>query len=658
MGIMFLGNEELGKKDDDHMPTKLPLVRPRWNAAPRPPRGKLVKRLAIAFALGLFLYIFISNLPTDVPIRDRRHPVYRPAFDSGSPGAPKPKAKPKSGWRPHRPSFLTPGTPSEDSASSSSAYNGPLLFEKLLPSLQAIHATGGASPVNKNILFAAASLKSAALLLPMACQMGDEQRNYVHFALVGGSDINMKRLRALNGIDESCQVIFHDARPDFATTSSPERLKRSVARALFHINKYMHPQAAIVDASDLEEDYFLSGIRRQAADSRIPLIELPENAHSRLSWITQLDSSSLAAWDKVRIDILVQAPPSGSGSLIHLLKSLSAADFSAGSTPHLTIELPHGVDRATTEFLNTFQWPPGRSKIPSHPRQLTLRHRIPRDSLTEEESAARFLESFWPSNSKYSHVLVLSPQAQLSPQFFHYLKYSVLYYLYSGTAAAQKWDSRLLGISLDLPSTQLDGSKPFNPPSGKGATSFLWQAPNSNAVLFTGQKWTELHALVSRLLEHQRRTQPLPVFFTEKLVSKKYPSWLEHALKLSRARGYWTIYPSDVTARNLATIHSELYRAPEEYEKELAGKELSKSSEFPVSGGTLFETLPGGKLSSFDEMPILLWDGQITALSGLDDAAAAYANEFRLAVGGCEALSPADLTRKSSMSDLFCMRDG
>jgi hypothetical protein len=66
--------------------------------------------------------------------------------------------------------------------------------------------------VNKNILFAAANLKSAALLLPMACQMGNELRNYVHFALVGGSGIDIDDLRAVNGIDESCQVIFHGMR--------------------------------------------------------------------------------------------------------------------------------------------------------------------------------------------------------------------------------------------------------------------------------------------------------------------------------------------------------------------------------------------------------------------------------------------------------------
>ncbi|KAL2200575.1 hypothetical protein P885DRAFT_66233 [Corynascus similis CBS 632.67] len=644
MGIMFLGNEELGKKDDDHKPTKIPLIRPRWNAAARTPRSKLVKRLAIAFALGLFVYLFISNLPTDVPIRDRRHPVYLP--NSGS-------ANSRPGWKANRPSFLAPGTQTGDSAPPNPPYNGPLLFRNLLPSLEAIQSTEGASSVNKNILFAAASLKSAALLLPLACQMGGELRNYVHFALVGGSGIDMGRLRALNGIDETCQVIFHD----FATTSTPERLKRSAARALFHIKKYMHPQAAIVDASGSEEEYFMSGFRKQARDSKIPLIELPENAHSRLAWITKLDSSSLAAWDKISIDILIHAPPSSSGSLIHLLKSLSAADFSAGSIPHLTIDLPQGVDHATAEFLKTFQWPPDRAEMPSHPRQLSLRHRIPRSSVTEEESAVRFLESFWPSNPKYSHVLVLSPQAQLSPQFFHYLKYSALYYLYSGTSHAQNWDSRLQGISLDLPSTHLDGSKPFTPPPGKGTTPFLWQAPNSNAALFTGQKWAELHALVTHLTEYQHITQPLPAFFTEKLVSKRYPSWLEHALKLSRARGYWTLYPGDATARNLATIHSELYRAPEEYERELDGEEPSTSTELPVPEGMLFETLPDGRLPPFDDMPLLLWDGQSIVLSGLDDAAAAYTNEFRLAVGGCEALSSADLTRKSSMKDLFCLKD-
>ncbi|KAH6631868.1 hypothetical protein F5144DRAFT_234156 [Chaetomium tenue] len=663
MGTMFLTNEELGKKDDDHKPAKLPSIRPRWSAATGgAPRSKFLKRLAMAFALGIFVYLFISNLPTDLPIRDRRHPVYNSRPESEKAHAPgtgrRPAVMPKvHDQKPQRQTSPVSNNPPTELAPPSAPYTGPLIFLKLLPTLQAIYTTGGTSRVNKNVLFAAANLKSAALLLPMACRMGDELRNYVHFALIGGSGIDIEDLRAVNGIDESCQVIFHDARPDFAETSALERLRQSSARALHHINTYMHPQAVVIDASGLEEDYFLAGFRKQALVSGIPLIELPKNAHSRLAWMTKLDSSSLAAWDKISIDILIHAPSASSGGLIHLLKSLSAADFSTGSTPHLTIELPHDVDRGTVEFLKTFQWPPGRSHLPSHPRQLTLRHRISRSRLTEEESSVRFLESFWPSNPKYSHVLVLSPQAQLSPRFFHYLKYSVLHYLYSGAALAQEWDSRLLGISLNLPSTHLDGSKPFASPAEKGETPFLWQGPDSNAALFTGQKWVELHALVSHIIDYQQKTQPPPAFFTDKLVSKRYPSWLEHALKLSRARGYWTLYPSEATARNLATVHNELYRAPEEYEREL-GNEAPKSAELPAPGITLFESLPGGGLLPFDEMPLLLWDGTATTLSHLDKAAATYTDEFRRAVGGCQALAPDDLLAKKSMKDLFCMKDG
>jgi len=125
------------------------------------------------------------------------------------------------------------------------------------------------------------------------------------------------------------------------------------------------------------------------------------------------------AWHKLNIEILVQAAPGTSGNLVRLLKSLTAADFSASGTPHLTIELPNDVDAATANFLREFQWPPAKAHNPTNVKQLTLRHRIPRSSVTEEESSVRFLESFWPANPRYSHVLVLSPQVELSPWFFH-----------------------------------------------------------------------------------------------------------------------------------------------------------------------------------------------------------------------------------------------
>lgn len=121
----------------------------------------------------------------------------------------------------------------------------------------------------------------------------------------------------------------------------------------------------------------------------------------------------------MHIDILINATPNASGSLIRLLRSLTAADYTAGSVPHLTIELPPDVDSPTKYFLESFSWPPPHLASSGRSQLLTLRHRIPRQAMTEEESSARLLESFWPTQPLTSHVLVLSPQAELAPQYFH-----------------------------------------------------------------------------------------------------------------------------------------------------------------------------------------------------------------------------------------------
>jgi hypothetical protein len=63
---------------------------------------------------------------------------------------------------------------------------------------------------------------------------------------------------------------------------------------LDHINSYVHPQAVIVDASAVENDYFLKAIRMQARGMGVSVIDLPQGSQKHLNYLTKLDSSSLS----------------------------------------------------------------------------------------------------------------------------------------------------------------------------------------------------------------------------------------------------------------------------------------------------------------------------------------------------------------------------
>lgn len=476
---LFLSDVEMGKKDDDHQ-------RPRTGSAGsstlrassvinsvRVHPRKFLKRLAIGVLALLCVYLFIKNLPNDMPVRDHRRPVYHDANGNTPsrpvpggharqkqhqvpppPPPPPPPAHPKAQAPPFTERLGNlkapevppaapvapeapppPPPPAQPHASAVvpqapgvGTYNGQLRFLELAATLRSIGSTNGAYVMNKNVLFAAGSLKSVATLMPLACQMGTELRSYVHFAIMSKSEISMADLQKINGIDRSCNIFFHDARPEYASISTDERMENGVDVAMSHVQLYMHPQAIIIDGTNDEENFLKKGMRTHAKSSQTTLIELPKRGAKRLAWLTKLDSASLSSWNKISIDILIHAYPGASGSLIRLLKSLSGADFGGGSVPHVTIELPQKIDPPTVQFLEGFHWPPAGFADASGTKQLSLRHRIPKHGISEEESSVRFLESFWPTHPQDSHVLVLSPQTELAPDFFHCTSRVLLYY--------------------------------------------------------------------------------------------------------------------------------------------------------------------------------------------------------------------------------------
>jgi len=320
---------------------------------------------------------------------------------------------------------------------------------------------------------------------------------------------------------------------------------------------------------------------------------------------------------------------------------------------------------------------------------LSIRRRISNHRHNQEDSAIRFLELFYPTNTINSHVLLLSSQAQLSPQYFHFVKYALLEYKYS-TYGAEDNDN-LMGISLELPAVLLDGKTKLEPPStgdmhtdrykklhqGAKSVPFMWQAPNSHAALLLGDKWAELHSFLgNRVVKHQQSAKTTS---RGKLVSETLPAWTEYMLEFMRARGYSLLYPA-TTSNALVTIHNELYHVPEEFSAVLPrdGQETPampletdapflradtppqspQTSETPVIPDTmpLHQALPfNGDLPEIPHLPQLLYDGQQIAPANISTVAREYADIFRKEVGGCKI--PKGKHKKvvgGEASDLFC----
>ena len=195
LGRMFAADEELGKKDDDHRPAKdglLPSAWPVRKVAPRA-RGRSVLYGLLACIL---IFIFVRNIPTDLgPVTQR--PDYRPPT-RGSLLSPSTKESTA------QPTKLEKQPPAEKYY-----YDGTIKFYKLGVSLHAVARLVEYGETNKNVLFAASNFKSAAEIIPIACEMARRERNDVHFAFMGRDDLAMEEVLLVNGVNEDCKVNWH-----------------------------------------------------------------------------------------------------------------------------------------------------------------------------------------------------------------------------------------------------------------------------------------------------------------------------------------------------------------------------------------------------------------------------------------------------------------
>ncbi|GAB7343295.1 hypothetical protein MBLNU457_1348t1 [Dothideomycetes sp. NU457] len=573
-------------------------------------------------------------------------------------------------------------------------YSGPIKFYKLAATLHAIAKTMGHRSFNRNVLFAASSLKSAANLIPMACEMAQRNRNFAHLVLMGREALPLEDILEMNGVDtEKCKVFFHDARPDYSEYSTDVRAEVSVAGAMNHIHNFMHPQVVIMDDSMVEDVFFIKGMRGKMSELGVPIVEVPRGKYEDFLWMTGLDSVSLANWHKPNIDVLIHVPAKGAGGLIRLLKSLTAADYAGLTVPRLTIELPPVVDGYLKDFLQGFEWPPRNPMSGPRPQHgLRIHHRIPLNRASTEDSSIRFLESFYPSDPLDNHVLVLSSQAEVSPMYYQYLIYILLQYHWSGGGNVER--EHLMGLALTSPQTHLDGKTPFKAPASKNqkdvqkdqlytvGTPFMWQAPNADAVLVFGEKWAEVHSYVSNRLQVLHETNGATK--QKKLVSETQPSWMEFFLEIMRARSWSVLYPQAGEAGQWATVHKELYQVPEEFKRPakkadkksdpeeppaieepfLRGEDTpapSNVQEKPIiqQSSSLYAILPNrGILPELPSIPLLDFEGKAMSWPEYEGQGAGYVNVLRETVGGCKAPDAGRprMIKPGRTDDLFCLK--
>jgi hypothetical protein len=672
-------DEELGKRDDDFRPKRSHSAANVFNIL------RWRKRRLFGLLAGIVLvYLFIANPPTDVRrVGGRRYG--QPAELGQYAGASTAPRKEPTGPPPR------PMIDADDGDEEKRYYDGPIKFYRLAASLHSITRTMGQHNTNRNVLFAASSLKSVANLLPMACDMAKWDRNYVHLALLGRDSLSLDEILEINGVSgKDCAVMFHDGRGDYSEYSTDRRLEVSVSGAMRHINEFMHPQAIITDDSLVEDAPFTRAMRVKGKEHHHPVIEIPDGAYEDFLWMTRLDAGSLSCWHRPQIDILIHAPKDSSGGLIRLLKSLESADYAGLRPPRLTIELPNSIEKFTGSYVSQMHWPPGKHSSSTSVSTLSLRHRISDQHSSSEQSSLRFLESFFPT-SPDTHVLLLSPQAELSPQYLQYLQYVILEYRYSSFGSP--YSGELVGASLDIPSMLLNGSGPLALPTvadmkdrkyleneklDKTALSpFIYQAPSSTASLIFSEKWASFHDFVSHRLAASQSGKAQKL---KKEISETEPAWMEYLLELMRARNWHMLHP----AKSFVTVHNELAQLPEEFLRPEKGQKEDESAKPSLSSegasflsadeppvivphtekkhvsGTqaLHSTLPfQGDLPELPHLPLLDYRGDQSSLTQTDDIQREYIAHFREHVGGCDAK---EAKRKRvphglGTDDLFCL---
>lgn len=567
---------------------------------------------------------------------------------------------------------------------SGAVYDGPVKFYQLASTLRYhLQVTAGAK---EHVVFALYDLRSTASLAGLACEMALQNRTVVHMVLLCPQDNTMLEIAEVNGINQQdCPIFWHDGRPDYNSQSSTARRTVAIQAALGHVHSYLRPTTVVIDEKQAKDSHFTAALRSRLDLTWTPLSIIPNDALVSTNWIASLDGRSLSLLSRVQIDIVIKPYESSSGSLIRLLRSLQDAHYAGLPLPRITVEIPRNIDLFALRYLESFRWPMDSHTSAS---KLTLRTRLDSANQSPAVASLRTLESFYPPAYSLSHVLVLDPDVEVSPDYLQYLYYLTLEYKYG--LRGDNVTGALMGISLDALSSQSESERSSDPSLWTGLQdnpfAFL-QSPSGRATLYFGDKWVELQDYLSLRLHYDPDLSKRLSGETE-TKTRDQPAWLRHASELMRARNYYVLYPTffNYPEERLITIHSEAHETPEEFALPTAAisedgipapsaentvlssenmyNQASKHHPRPVFSSAFLSSLAVDQktqrlgLPRDKDIPLYSSTRQATNWAESSLIAERYSEQISLQLGGCKSLANRDAEIGEGIAYLFCDGDG
>ncbi|KAM0752055.1 hypothetical protein T439DRAFT_379182 [Meredithblackwellia eburnea MCA 4105] len=338
------------------------------------------------------------------------------------------------------------------------------------------------------------------------------------------------------------------------------------------------------------------GRKKVDAEGGTVVVPLTKADLVQAEWISALPIESLRHWHTPKIDVTV-VTNNRPASLFRLLTALQDAHYFTDEVS-LSLNLEQTADRVTQRLVDDFQW---------HFGTVTLRHRIVLGGLMPA-----IVESWYPaSNDTYG--VFLEDDVEVSPMFYAWLKFTILYYRYY--TPMRERSQRLFGVSLyqqrnnelDLLKGRVpfDAHKIFEAMSIPPTLPYLSQVPCSWGAVYFPEVWREFHSYLAL------RLSEMALSISESIVpeirsNKWRTSWKKYFIELVYMRGYVMLYPNYADFVSFSNNHLE---KGTHIHISVVDEKRKRQFDVPLMGrnGSILD-LPEGRLPHWDALPVVdLW---------------------------------------------------